>query len=74
MSKDVADKAKQKPLVRVFWRNARGFWSAPNSWKVAWLMTACLIALVVGQLIFQNQLKMSCPTTSAIRQIGRAHV
>src|SRR5882724_7642662 len=57
MSKDVG-KAAQKPLVRVFWRTARGFWSAPNSWNVAWLMTACLIALVLGQLIFQYQLNV----------------
>ena len=57
MSKDVSDE-KPKPLVRVFWRTARGFWSAPNSWKVAWLMTACLIALVIGQLIFQYQLNL----------------
>jgi vitamin B12/bleomycin/antimicrobial peptide transport system ATP-binding/permease protein len=58
MSKDVTDKEKQKPLVRVFWRTARGFWSAPNSWKVAWLMTVCLIALVIGQLVFQYQLNV----------------
>src|SRR4030088_2504774 len=58
MSKDASDKAPQKPLVRVFWRSARGFWSAPNSWKVAWLMTFCLIALVIGQLIFQYQLNI----------------
>jgi putative ATP-binding cassette transporter len=58
MSKDVADKEKQKPLVRVFWRTARGFWSAARSWKVAWLMTACLIALVIGQLVFQYQLNV----------------
>src|SRR5258708_1181640 len=57
MSKDVG-KPAQKPLVRVFWRTARGFWSAPNSWKVAWLMTVCLIALVIGQLIFQYQLNI----------------
>src|SRR5882757_5661 len=57
MSKDVG-KPAQKPLVRVFWRTARGFWSAPNSWKVAWLMTVCLIALVIGQLIFQYQLNV----------------
>jgi putative ATP-binding cassette transporter len=58
MPKDVAETEKQKPLVRVFWRTARGFWSAPNSWKVAWLMTFCLIALVIGQLIFQYQLNI----------------
>src|SRR5882724_9608017 len=57
MSKD-AGKPSRKPLVRVFWRAARGFWSAPNSRKVAWLMTACLIALVLGQLIFQYQLNV----------------
>src|SRR3954464_8438401 len=56
MSKD--NRHQGKPLVRVFWRTARGFWSAPNSWKVAWLMTACLIALVIGQLIFQYQLNV----------------
>jgi putative ATP-binding cassette transporter len=44
--------------VRVFWRTARGFWAAPNSRKVAWLMTVCLIALVIGQLIFQYQLNV----------------
>src|SRR3954471_23704974 len=58
MSKDVNGKEPKKPLVRVFWRTARGFWSAPNSWKVAWLMTVCLIALVIGQLIFQYQLNV----------------
>src|SRR3954447_11806473 len=58
MAKDVSDKTKPKPLVRVFWRTARGFWSAQNSWKVAWLMTVCLIALVIGQLIFQYQLNV----------------
>ena len=47
-----------KPLVRRFWRTARGFWSAKKSWKVAWLMTAVLIALVIGQLIFQYQLNV----------------
>jgi putative ATP-binding cassette transporter len=58
MSKDISNKEKQKPLVRVFWRSARGFWSAPKSWKVAWLMTVCLVALVIGQLIFQYQLNV----------------
>src|SRR3954471_3980772 len=58
MSKDVNGKEPKKPLVRVFWRTARGFWSAPNSWKVAWLMTVCLIALVLGQLFFQYQLNV----------------
>jgi len=47
-----------KPLVRRFWHAARGFWSAPDSWKVAWLMTGALIALVVGQLVFQYQLNV----------------
>jgi putative ATP-binding cassette transporter len=58
MSKDVSDKERQKPLVRVFWRTARGFWLAPNTWKIAWLMTVCLIALVIGQLVFQYQLNV----------------
>ncbi|HWP16503.1 MAG TPA: ABC transporter ATP-binding protein/permease [Xanthobacteraceae bacterium] len=50
--------AQQRPLVRRFWHTARGFWSSERSWKVAWLMTACLIALVVGQLFFQYQLNI----------------
>jgi putative ATP-binding cassette transporter len=62
MSKDAsvgaAGDQRAKPLVRRFWRTARGFWLAPNSWKVAWLMTATLIALVIGQLIFQYQLNV----------------
>jgi putative ATP-binding cassette transporter len=59
MSKDTAiQRAQKKPLVRRFWMTARGFWSSKRSWKVAWLMTAVLIALVVGQLIFQYQLNV----------------
>ena len=57
MSNDAA-RDIQKPLVRRFWGAARGFWSAPDSWKVAWLMTAALVALVVGQLVFQYQLNV----------------
>jgi putative ATP-binding cassette transporter len=48
----------RKPLVRRFWRTARGFWSAPNTWKIAWLMTATLVALVIGQLVFSYQLNV----------------
>jgi vitamin B12/bleomycin/antimicrobial peptide transport system ATP-binding/permease protein len=58
MSRTTVEHEQQKPLVRRFWRTARGFWSSPRSWKVAWLMTACLIALVIGQLIFQYQLNL----------------
>src|SRR6185295_1853633 len=58
MSQDTVEREQQKPLVRRFWRTARGFWSAPRSWKVAWLMTACLVALVIGQLLFQYQLNL----------------
>jgi vitamin B12/bleomycin/antimicrobial peptide transport system ATP-binding/permease protein len=62
MAKEVeiatAGDERAKPLVRRFWRAARGFWSAPHSWKIAWLMTALLIALVIGQLIFQYQLNV----------------
>jgi putative ATP-binding cassette transporter len=52
------EREQQLPLVRRFWHTARGFWSAEKSWKVAWLMTACLILLVVGQLFFQYQLNI----------------
>jgi vitamin B12/bleomycin/antimicrobial peptide transport system ATP-binding/permease protein len=62
MSKDAergpAGDQSGKPLVRRFWRTARGFWLAPNTWKIAWLMTATLVALVIGQLIFQYQLNV----------------
>src|SRR5437588_9025750 len=58
MPKNTVEREQQKPLVRRFWRTARGFWSARKSWKVAWLMTACLIARVVGQLVFQYQLNI----------------
>src|SRR5437763_763964 len=56
--KNAVQRAQKKPLVRRFWRTARGFWSSPRTWKVAWLMTACLICLVVGQLFFQDQLNV----------------
>jgi putative ATP-binding cassette transporter len=52
------DKKPGPPLVRLFWATARGFWSHDKSWKVAWLMTGVLIALVVGQLVFQYQLNL----------------
>lgn len=58
MPQSTVEREQQKPLVRRFWRTARGFWSSEKSWKVAWLMTACLIALVIGQLIFQYQLNI----------------
>src|SRR5215475_11614163 len=58
MSQNTVEREQQKPLVRRFWHTARGFWSSERSWKVAWLMTACLIALVIGQLVFQYQLNV----------------
>jgi vitamin B12/bleomycin/antimicrobial peptide transport system ATP-binding/permease protein len=58
MSENAVEIEQRKPLVRRFWRTARGFWSSPKSWKVAWLMTATLLALVVGQLFFQYQLNL----------------
>ena len=58
MSKARIEREQAKPLVRRFWQTAQGFWSHPKSWKVAWLMTACLIALVIGQLVFSYQLNL----------------
>src|SRR5262245_11359396 len=55
---NTVEREQQKPLVRRFWRTARGFWSSERSWKVAWLMTVCLIVLVIGQLVFQYQLNV----------------
>src|ERR1041384_4129006 len=49
--KSAVEREQQKPLVR-------GFWSSERSWKVAWLMTACLILLVLAQLFFQYQLNL----------------
>src|ERR1041385_2167931 len=56
--KNSVEREQQKPLVRRFWHTARGFWSSERSWKVAWLMTACLILLVIAQLFFQYQLNI----------------
>ena len=56
--KSKAERVHNRGLVRRFWRSARGFWSAQRSWKVAWLMTGLLVALVVGQLVFQYQLNL----------------
>src|ERR1043165_4067942 len=58
MPKSAIEREQHKPLVRRFWHTARGFWSHPRSWKVAWLLTACLICLVAGQLFFQYQLNI----------------
>src|SRR5947209_17154447 len=58
MRQSSVEREQQKPLVRRFWHTARGFWSSEKSWKVAWLMTACLILLVVAQLFFQYQLNI----------------
>src|ERR1043165_2124930 len=49
---------RNKHLVRRVWRTAKGFWLAKRSWKVAWLMTAGLVLLVIGQLVFQYQLNV----------------
>jgi putative ATP-binding cassette transporter len=74
MSKDTAIQREQKkPLVRRFWMTARGFWSSKRSWKVAWLMTGVLVALVVGQLVFQYQLNVwlqSCTRACACSGAG----
>src|SRR3954468_10249365 len=53
-----AERQHNRGLVRRFWQSASGFWSAPRSWKVAWLMTGLLVVLVIGQLVFQYQLNI----------------
>ena len=57
--------AKRKPKAdrTSIWSGASGArptasGSRERSWKVAWLMTASLVALVIGQLIFQYQLNL----------------
>ena len=50
MAEQTPDRNVQKALVRRFARTARGFWTGDQR-RVAWLMTASLIGLIVLQLI-----------------------
>src|SRR5262249_15327620 len=43
------DRAVQKALMRRFWQSALGFWTGDQR-RIAWLMTASLIVLVLAQL------------------------
>ena len=73
MPKSAVEREQKKPLVRRFWRTARGFWSSARSWKVAWLMTACLICLVVGQLFgrrLERVVRRRGRTGRRLRQLG----
>jgi vitamin B12/bleomycin/antimicrobial peptide transport system ATP-binding/permease protein len=47
----------QKALLRRFWRTALQFWRSEQR-RVAWLMTAALLTLVVLQLIVQYRLNV----------------
>ncbi|HEY0439690.1 MAG TPA: ABC transporter ATP-binding protein/permease, partial [Xanthobacteraceae bacterium] len=49
--------AHRKALTRHFWRTARGFWSGDTR-RVAWLMGAGLLVLIVLQLIVQYRLNV----------------
>jgi vitamin B12/bleomycin/antimicrobial peptide transport system ATP-binding/permease protein len=50
MAQDKPDPNMQRALVRRFARAARGFWTGDQR-RVAWLMTAALVVLIVLQLI-----------------------
>ena len=51
------DKQTRRALLGLFWRTARGFWSG-QAWKVAWLMTIGLLALVLIQLLIQYRINI----------------
>jgi putative ATP-binding cassette transporter len=57
MSQNAPDRQRQKALVRRFWRSARQFWTGEQR-RIAWLMSASLLVLVVGQLIVQYRLNV----------------
>jgi vitamin B12/bleomycin/antimicrobial peptide transport system ATP-binding/permease protein len=50
MAEEKPDRNVQRALVRRFARSARGFWTGDQR-RVAWLMTACVIVLIVLQLV-----------------------
>jgi putative ATP-binding cassette transporter len=47
----------KKALLRRFWRSGRGFWTG-NQRHIAWLMTATVIALVVGQVAISYRINV----------------
>jgi vitamin B12/bleomycin/antimicrobial peptide transport system ATP-binding/permease protein len=51
------DKQTRRALLGLFWRSARGFWSG-KAWKVAWLMTIGLLAIVLIQLLIQYRINV----------------
>ena len=57
MSEPKLDPAMKKALVRRYWQSARGFWTG-EQWRVAWLMTAVVMALVVLQLTVAYRLNL----------------
>jgi vitamin B12/bleomycin/antimicrobial peptide transport system ATP-binding/permease protein len=46
-----------RPLVRRFWKSARGFWFGDTR-RTAWLLTFGLIALILIQLAFQYRMNI----------------
>jgi putative ATP-binding cassette transporter len=57
MPSPTPDSQAKKALVRRFWRSALHFWSGEQR-SIAWLMTGCLIVLVVLQLLVQYRLNV----------------
>lgn len=49
--------APRAGMVRRFWTSARGFWSGDTRW-VAWTLSACLLSLVVAQLLIQYRINL----------------
>jgi putative ATP-binding cassette transporter len=54
---EIPPPAHRKAVMRHFWRTARGFWSGDTR-RVAWLMGAGLLVLIVLQLIVQYRLNV----------------
>jgi putative ATP-binding cassette transporter len=50
MAEQKPDRNQQRALVRRFAQVARGFWTGDQR-RVAWLMTACLVTLIVLQIV-----------------------
>ena len=57
MSYKMPDRKVQKALVRLFWHTAKGFWSGEQR-RIAWIMTATVIALVVLQLVISYRINV----------------
>jgi putative ATP-binding cassette transporter len=51
------DKARQRALIRRFWQSAKLFWTGDQK-RIAWLMTAAVVTLVVAQLAISYRINV----------------